>query len=289
MTTIAPESFAPTFPIPASGTVVYADSVNGKDSNAGSMAAPFETIGAALAATRKAKGGGATIVLRKGVYTGEQALNLTAADSGLTIQNYNGEEAWLSGAKKLNTKWTAGGSDHPRSGQANFDAKSVWKADLSGQGVKVIEGLRIAQERAVRARYPNGCTPCSGDSCKPLPSNYLCQGFQNGTRVVDPNDGFGSNLVLTDDSTETQGWIKPTPPTMHQKEWSEVNPPTPLRKTGESFQTFQLGIGGSCGNDAMNGGVGFTPPAGYWCGNGCMGGAPKPPGCISRWPRGFHL
>ena len=99
----------------------------------------------------------------------------------------------------------------------------------------------------------------------------------------------GSNLVLSDDSTESQGWIKPTPPTMHQKEWSEVNPPTPLRKTGESFQTFQLGIGGSCGNDAMNGGVGFTPPAGYWCGNGCMGGAPKPPGCISRWPRGLHL
>ena len=95
--------------------------------------------------------------------------------------------------------------------------------------------------------------------------------------------------MLSDDSTESQGWIKPTPPTMHQKEWSEVNPPTPLRKTGESFQTFQLGIGGSCGNDAMNGGVAFTPPAGYWCGNGCMGGAPKPPGCISRWPRGFHL
>lgn len=165
----------------------------------------------------------------------------------------------------------------------------MWKADLSGQGVKLIEGLRIAQARAVRARYPNGCTPCSGDSCKPLPSNYLCQGFQNGTAVVDPNDGFGSNLVLSDDSTDTQGWIKPTPPSMHQKDWSEVNPPTPNRSTGNSFQTFQLGIGGSCGNDAMNGGVGFSPPAGYWCGNGCMGGAPKPPGCIARWPRGFHF
>jgi hypothetical protein len=110
----------------------------------------------------RGKGGG-TIVLRKGVYYGEQALNLTAADSGLTIQNYNGEEAWLSGAKKLKTKWTAGGTDHPRFGQAGFDSKSVWKTDLTGQGVKVIEGLRIAQARAVRARYPNGCTPCSGD------------------------------------------------------------------------------------------------------------------------------
>jgi hypothetical protein len=275
------------FPIATGGAVFYADSLNGKDSNPGTLAAPFETIGAALAATRKAKGSGKSIVLRKGVYYGEDALNLTTADSGLTIQNYNGEQAWLSGAKKLKTQWTAGGADHPRFGQVGFDAKSVWKADLSGQGVTKIEGLRIGQARAVRARYPNGCTPCSGDSCKPLPSNYLCQGFQNGSKVVDPNDGFGSNLVLSDDSTDTQGWIKPTAPTMHQKNWTEVNPPEPSRKTGESFQTFQLGIGGSCGNDPMNGGVGFTPPAGYWCGNGCMGGAPKPPGCIARWPRGF--
>eukprot|EP01046_Picozoa_sp_COSAG06_P057295 COSAG06_NODE_11125_length_1563_cov_4.163934_1_plen_362_part_00 len=278
------QTFTPTFPISPTGTVVYADSVNGKDSNAGTMEAPFATIGAALAATRK-KGGsggggdGATVVLRKGVYYGEEALNLTVADSGLTIQNYNGEEAWLSGAKPLKVKWTAGGRDHPRFGEAGFAAKSVWKTDLSGQGVKVIEGLRIAQARAVRARYPNGCTPCSGDSCKPLPSNYLCQGFQNGSKVVDPNDGFGSNLVLSDDSTGSQGWIKPTraqmrtlllsiyteshalgsclitlltaarvlvpaAPTMHQKEWTEFNPPEPLRKTGESFQTFQLGIGG---------------------------------------------
>ena len=66
---------------------MFADSVNGKDSAAGTMADPFKTIGAALAATRKDGKGGATIVLRKGVYYGEQALNLTAADSGLTIQN----------------------------------------------------------------------------------------------------------------------------------------------------------------------------------------------------------
>ena len=108
--------FAPTFPIATGGTVFYADSVNGKDSNPGTLAAPFETIGAALAATRKATSLGNSIVLRKGVYYGEDALNLTAADSDLTIQNYNGEQAWLSGAKKLKTQWTAGGADHPRFG-----------------------------------------------------------------------------------------------------------------------------------------------------------------------------
>ena len=42
--------------------------------------------------------------------------------------------------------------------------------------------------------------------------------------VVDPNDGFGSDLI-----TE---WIKPTAPGMNQSNWREVNPATPVRSTG---------------------------------------------------------
>jgi hypothetical protein len=164
--------------------------------------------------------------------------------------------------------WSPGGADHPSA------SKNIWKMDLKGQNVKSITGLRIDQHRAVRARFPNGCT-----SDQPLPSGYMCQGNMTNGRVVDPNDGFGSNLL-----TE---WIKPTAPGMNQSGWTELNPDTPFRDTGLSFQKFQLGIGGTCGNDTMSGGVGFVPPAGYWCGNACEGGAPKPPGCISRWPRGL--
>ena len=176
---------------------------------------------------------------------------------------YQGEEVWLSGAKKLDTTWEQA-TDHPSG------SKSIWKADLKGQGVKSITGLRINQLRAVRARYPNGCT-----TDQPLPSGYVCQGNMTDGKVVDPNDGMGTDLITS--------WVKPTAPGMNQSGWSEFNPDKPFRDTGKSFQTFQLGIGGTCGNDPMLGGVGFSPPAGYWCGNGCMGGAPKPPGCIARW------
>ena len=62
------------------------------------------------------------------------------------------------------TKWEAGGADHP-SGSRN-----IHKASLKGQAVGAIEGLRIDLRRAVRARYPNGCT-----TDKPMPSGYMCQ------------------------------------------------------------------------------------------------------------------
>ena len=237
------------------------------------MAAPFATIEKALAATRS--GGsknGNTIVLREGVYYASDTLALTPADSGLTIMAYDGEEVWLSGAKRLKTKWVSGAADHPSA------SGNIWKADLSGQGVTKVEGLRLNQQRAVRARFPNGCT-----TDKPMRSNYVCQGNMTNGKVVDPNDGFGSDLQIPD-----KQWIFPTAPSMDQKNWHEFNPDTPFRGTGLSFQKYQLGIGGTCGNDPMAGGVGFDPPAGYWCGNACEGGAPKPPGCISRWPRGFR-
>lgn len=56
--------------------------------------------------------------------------------------------------------------------------------------------------------------------------------------------------------------IAPTSPGMNQSGWTELNPDMPFRDTGLSFQKFQLGIGGTCGNNTMAGGVGFDPPAG---------------------------
>jgi len=265
------QTFTPTFSVPSAGPVFFADVAHGSDATGtGTMTAPFASIEKALATCRAAKSGeGCTIALRAGVYYASDTLKLTPADSGLTVMNYNGEEVWLSGAKALTGTWAHGGADHPSG------ASAIWKLSLKGQGVKEITGLRIGQKRAVRARYPNGCT-----TDQPLPSGYVCQGNMTDGRVVDPNDGFGSDLL-----TE---WVVPTPPGMSQPNWQEVNPDTPFRGTGLSFQKFQLGIGGTCGNDTMSGGVGFVPPAGYWCGNACEGGAPKPPGCIARWPRGLY-
>jgi hypothetical protein len=179
-------------------------------------------------------------------------MELNATHSNLKIQNYQGEAAWISGATLIDAEWTQ-------------TAAGIWKTKVSADVIE-ISGLRINGERAVRARYPNGCT-----SNEPLPSSYVCGGFQKNGRVVDPNDGFGSNLI------NEQGWIRPEAPSMNSTK--TIEPATPFRSSGLSFQKFMLGTGGSCSQ--------FDPPAGYWCGNDCMGGAPKPPDCIPRWPAGF--
>ena len=74
------------------------------------------------------------------------------------MMNYDGEEAVVSGGLLLESNW-------------KNSAENIWELDLSGYDIKEISGLRIGRRRAVRARYPNGCT-----SNEPLPSKYLCQG-----------------------------------------------------------------------------------------------------------------
>ena len=89
------------FPIPHSdGVTVYVDSVRGDDSAGGTLDAPLRTIRAAQSKTRSASGA-STIILRGGVYYLNSTLELTPLDSGLTIQNYDGEEAVVSGATPL--------------------------------------------------------------------------------------------------------------------------------------------------------------------------------------------
>jgi hypothetical protein len=80
----------------AAAAAVYVSYKGGSDAGGdGSEAAPFKTVARALQATR-AGGAGGTIVLREGTHFLAAQLDLTAADSGLTIQAFPGEEAWLS-------------------------------------------------------------------------------------------------------------------------------------------------------------------------------------------------
>ena len=51
--------------------------------------------------------------------------------------NYDGEVAWISGAKVLTTTWTSGAAHHPSG------SKNIHKTSLKGQAVGAIEGLRI--------------------------------------------------------------------------------------------------------------------------------------------------
>ena len=117
------------FALPAEApgaTTLYVDYANGSDANAGTQAAPLKTVAAALAATRAAGGGaGSSIVLRAGTHFLAAQLDLTAADSGLTVQAFPGEEAWLSrGTPLTNVVWKAA----PAPG-----ANGTWVGPIAGQ------------------------------------------------------------------------------------------------------------------------------------------------------------
>ena len=95
----------PSIPIPSGPGVFFVDP-SGDDTHAGTESAPFATVGRAVAATRSATAGPKAVVLRKGThFLGTESVKLTAADSGLLITNYPGEEAWVSGGVPLKTSW----------------------------------------------------------------------------------------------------------------------------------------------------------------------------------------
>lgn len=204
------------FSSPQAGSTFYVDSTRGSDSNPGTQSAPFKTIEMGITSAKSA-GYGSTVVLRKGIYYLVSTIDLTSKDSsGLTIQSFNGEEAWISGGRLITPKWMP----------HNVTGANIYVADLSQEDLDSILGLRVNSMRAIRARYPN----------------------------ANPEFGFGSSL-------KAKSWI---PSTLPSEPDMEVNPDTPFRNSSDSFQKYQLGIGGPCKF--------FSPPAGYWCGNHSGGG-----------------
>ena len=155
------EHFKPEFEPDAAGSTYFV-SVNGSDTNPGTIDKPFASVQAAVVASRSATAP-ATIVLRQGSYFQEEPLKLGALDSGLTVQSYNGEEAWLTGAKPLKPRWQAYGSN---------SSEPLFVADLSSQTGKVY-GLRVNGKRGVRARYPNNDPERGGFGPGLIATGYL--------------------------------------------------------------------------------------------------------------------
>ena len=107
---------------PLAGSV-FVDGARGSDTAAGTAQAPVRTLAHALALTRAASDGPGAIVLKGGIHHLQAPLRLGPQDSGLTIQNAPGEEAWISGATPLpSLEWTAW-ADAP-------EGSNVWKATL---------------------------------------------------------------------------------------------------------------------------------------------------------------
>ena len=159
-------------PAVAGRPALFVDATQGCDSNGGTLAKPFRTIARALNASRQTAHGIADapiIQLRAGTFYLPDTLVLTAADSGLTIAAYQGEEAVLSGGVHLtDLKWTKSATNH-----------KIWvspvKEDLSGSGGS--SGF-VAAPGALPAghdiRKANMTIPAAEAWCQ---SNSTCAGF----------------------------------------------------------------------------------------------------------------
>mmetsp|Transcript_4887 Transcript_4887/g.8715 ORF Transcript_4887/g.8715 Transcript_4887/m.8715 type:complete len:863 (-) Transcript_4887:94-2682(-) len=268
----APSVYQPSMPAAPPGTTsFYVDYDLGNDTTGeGTKALPFKSIKKALETTRthrhslesQKQQASYFIVLRAGIHYVNETIALGSTDSNVTFQSYKKEKVILSGARLAST--LKKGPTWKR----HANKPNVWVMDLSGSDIQEATGLRLSRARAVRARYPNGCT-----SDKPLPSGYKCVGYAKDGGVVEPSEGFGTNLLGT--------WIEADHPTMNQKDWYEYEDKNaPLRKESLLYDNFKLGVGGTCNNR-------FWPPAGFWCSAKCVGGAPHPPDCIVRFPKGI--
>lgn len=86
----------------------YFISAEGKDSNAGSVEAPFASLEKALEEARKASGE-VTLFLREGTYRLQKTIVLTTADGNrsktLNIRSYPGEKVVISGGQELDLDW----------------------------------------------------------------------------------------------------------------------------------------------------------------------------------------
>ena len=139
-------------PSPTRGAADFCIAPNGKDSNPGTVAAPFATLARARDAVRKKVASGLTgnvlVQIRGGIYEQTQTVTFGPEDSGtdkfsITYAASPGEEVILSGGRKI-TGWKKGPS-------------AIWTAEVPE--VKsdgwYFRQLFVGGKRAVRARTPN--------------------------------------------------------------------------------------------------------------------------------------
>lgn len=130
----------------------YYIAVNGNDANPGTSASPFATLEKARDRIRQLKQNGqfnapVNIYLRGGTYYLNKPFELFEADSGvqgkaITYQACPGENAIISGGKKITTGWNL----------YKLNGKSIYVANV---GALRFNSLFVNGKRATRARTPN--------------------------------------------------------------------------------------------------------------------------------------
>ena len=202
---------AASLPLRPLAAATFYVAVDGSDSNAGTLAAPFKTVTRARDAMRATQcaSGGCVTLLRGGVYDLSMgALQLNASDSYTSYASYPGERAVLSGAKSLaGVTWTpvnggpilvANVAPLLRGADPRFES---WLRGEASPDVAAppttINSLFVNGIRQVRARYPNGnphdgsgiCFSASqrpGEGCSPAHGYSNCINGDGGAHQQAP-------------------------------------------------------------------------------------------------------
>ena len=217
----------------------YVDYATGSDSNGGTLAKPFKTIQAAVSAAADITK--ATVSLRGGTHYVTATVQISAANTGLTIQNHDGEVVVVSGAVPLQPKWAK--YELPAS---NIGA-NAYVADISGAGLTEFPGFHVNGVRVTRARYPNGNVE--------LPER------------TQPDSGNKDGILLMP-GTEAS-WVPPDHSLVEHIVQVKNNNTAQMRNGSvyngaPVYTTYMVGIGGPCAR--------YDPPVSYWCSDACAGG-----------------
>ena len=245
---------APRFAVHSGALVVYVNATAGTGGD-GSQDNPFATIAEAVAAV--AGKVGATIALRRGVHYVPSQIVLTAAHSGLTIQNHNAEEAVVTGALHIPTAAAAAGQWKLVKSRASG---STYRLDLSSWKDVPAEvfGMRIGTERAVKARYPNGNAEQKLDAGYSLdPLTFIA--YDNGTATA-AGAAAANQSTVKDFFAHPEDW-----PGVY---WLAEPEGGALPNGGENMGgtgRFYDSAGGGCS--------GRQAPFGYWCSDSNSRGA----------------
>eukprot|EP01047_Picozoa_sp_COSAG01_P023066 COSAG01_NODE_1390_length_10496_cov_8.535116_2_plen_1021_part_00 len=208
-------------PPPPAGHEVFVDGVRGRDTAAGTEAAPLRTLAQAVAVLRGSAAAGAKFISLRAVGGDSvlhlrETLRLTAADSHLTLRTAPadaaaGHRAYLSGATPLvGQQWTRVGSTH----------QNLWSTQL--KDVHEVASMRIGGGRYWRARFPNGNPETSFPFKVGLSANHWLQSrpTHGKTRMISEPTSTNRNDTVGRDksySVKTGGnsCARYTPPESH--------------------------------------------------------------------------
>lgn len=116
---------------------------NGNDNDTGSIDKPIQTLVQAIALTKKTGEKKINIILRKGTYSPDVTIELNAPEIGkktITISAFEKEDVVISGAKKVELKWSKFNSN-------------IYSAKVALDFVT--DAMFINGNKAIMARYPN--------------------------------------------------------------------------------------------------------------------------------------